>query len=88
MRMFSAPKRTPFDGVESDLRPLEPDIGVHGLGEAVEPLAFPLVLVVEELDALHRPQGLDEVRGLVRLGLNHPLAQIAQVAEERDADHA
>ena len=73
--------------METDLRPLEADIGVHGLGEAIEPLPFPLILVIEELDALHRPQALDEVRRFVRLRLDHALAQVAQVAEQRDADH-
>ena len=43
--------------------------------------------MVEELDALHRPQALDEVGGFVRLRLNHPLAQIAKVSEQRYADH-
>jgi len=67
--------------------PLEADIGVHAIGETIEPLPFPLILVIEEFYALHRPQAFDEVRRFIRLCLDHALAQVAEVAEQRDSDH-
>ena len=57
-------------GGEGGLGALEAGIRIDGIGEAIEPQALALVLVIEQLGALDAAQALDESRGFPCLHLN------------------
>ena len=61
------------DGVEGDLGAAEAHVRVHDIGVAVEPLAFALAFPIEQLQALDRPDGLDEGGVLLGAGLDRRL---------------
>ena len=84
--MFSRPKISVVDRGERDLGAAEPDIGVHDVGVAVQPLAFALALAVEQLQALDCPHGLDEGRVLLGLRPGSSLRCAAKNAVEREPD--
>src|SRR5262245_40803716 len=50
------------DGAEGNLGSPESHVRIHYFGVAVQPLAFPLAFAIEELEALNRPDALDEIR--------------------------
>jgi hypothetical protein len=54
-------------GLECDDRSSQPNIRVHDIGISVQPLPLPLVLPIEQLQALDRPHRFDE--GRILLGL-------------------
>src|SRR5205823_10716699 len=49
-----------IDGREGNFRATEPDICAHHVGVAVEPLGLAVALAIEQLQALHPSQRLDE----------------------------
>ena len=69
-------------GCERDLGATEADIGAHHIAVAVEPLGLAVAFAVENLQALNRPQGLDESRALVGLGLDGSQAALSEESVE------
>ena len=68
--------------LEGDGDPSHPDVGVDEIGIAVHPLAFALVLAIEQLDALDCPHGFDEGRVLLRPRLDDILAAPAKLLDK------
>jgi hypothetical protein len=58
------------DGAEGNFSSPESHVRIHYFGVAVQPLAFPLALAIEELEALNRSDALDEIRVFLCAGLN------------------
>src|SRR5215213_8539872 len=71
--------------LEGDLRATQPDIRIDHLGIAVEPEPFPLAFTIEQLQALHRANGLDESRVLLRLALDGGLAALPEHTEQAES---
>jgi hypothetical protein len=68
--IVSRPKNQIVDAAKGDLGSPQPDVRVDDFRVAVQPLAFPLALAVEKLQALNRSDTFDEIRALLRAGLD------------------
>src|SRR5919201_4283537 len=73
-------------GGEGDLGSPESHVRVSDVGETIEPLAFPLALAIEELEALNRSDALDEIRVLLRSGLDRRFGAQPQDSIEDEPD--